>query len=636
MIDASHPLISVFRMVLICLMATMFFRPVRADWEWTESSGWSRSDEAARSTAPAQLVYAQSFERKGEFYDAARQYFLLVRTYPESAEAANAMTRLAVVLFELENFYFSFKAIEDLLVKYPQTGEELKQQLMEMEYSIGEKFLGGAPRSLFEDKNREEDRYAAAVEVFNAIISHDPYGPQTDRAYYSMGRAYNEMSQPEKAKQSLYKMIADFPESRLIPLARYQISLSNMQMGAASGTEARRQLDRVKADLEADDGSPKVDKQLSEVNQSLNRLEELEAERMLKNAQFYQRMKTHKGVSSAVFTYKEILRRYPNTKAAVEAAQSLEGVTIPSESTFSLPKLSLPTWPFGKKEDTPAAATPTVQAAPQPTLPADPNAVPASNLGAMPLGIPGSVPQPDISSAGSDPFASPSSPVLPDTDATGEGMILNATPHVIDAHANAVEVMTHQEPSALESIPLPTSMDAGVSDVEREGEALLYVPGVAASPSSHVVPTDGHQNEIREKSPATPVTESVSEAWQDLSRTPVAGPSESGAPSTVPSVPEEVVETVTDGATEAPAVLPDNTAISLPDSVEADTGASPLSPMPMFRPGKKVESAPSPDVAPKTSAPHDADVSDKRNQIIINLDDEPDSRDAAQGLIPLP
>ncbi|MDR1612489.1 MAG: hypothetical protein LBT97_06855, partial [Planctomycetota bacterium] len=109
------------------------------EWEWTEGQGWMRGAGVSRPTAKEQLAHAYTLEQRGEFMDAARQYFLLIQNFPDSEEAGIGLQRLAKCLFEMENYFTSFQAIEQVIKTYPNTGR--MSDLVEIELRIAKKML---------------------------------------------------------------------------------------------------------------------------------------------------------------------------------------------------------------------------------------------------------------------------------------------------------------------------------------------------------------------------------------------------------------------------------------------------------------------------------------------------------------
>jgi outer membrane protein assembly factor BamD (BamD/ComL family) len=315
-------------------------------WEWTKSAGWSRSEGTAKGTPGEQYQYAKSLQEKGNFYDAARQYFLLVRTFPNSREASRAILSLAQCLFEMENYYASFKALEQSIEKYPKSIH--LPALLELEFRIGKRFSQGAPPSLFNSKDPKRDALLMSIEVFKAVIKHDEYGPLADDCYSELGMAYLELNKPQTAKDKLSILLSSFPESELIALARYRIALANIQLGQGTLAEAKKRLKELQMEVEQrkGKGAPVTQEKLKE---DMGNLREDEARRMYEAAVFYVKRGSPKSYDAALFSLKEIVRRYPETSTAEFAGKLIEELVNKGrpkkgigERNFNLPNLPLP------------------------------------------------------------------------------------------------------------------------------------------------------------------------------------------------------------------------------------------------------------------------------------------------------
>lgn len=369
-------------------------------WEWTQSAGWARLEGSARGTPEEQLAFARSLEEKQAYYDAARQYFLLVRTFPDSEEAKQGLALLAECLFKNENYYQSFQAIETFLERYPKSAH--LDELLDLEYRIGRQFLAGARVSLFDKEQPRRRSLTAALAVFQAIRKHDEYGRLADRAHYFSGEALLELDAPRQARDQFSLLISRFPESPLVPMARYKIKLANIPLGVGTVSEAMEELERLRSAPNAQSETPAAaDPGEALVAQALAKsqtdLASQEAARMLQAGAFYERRHTPKSYDAALFTYRELLRRYPDVPEAAKAQERLaalenEGPPAPGigEGHLNLPKIRKPNLLFWRRRETaetepPAEKTPADAGglAPHSTTAAAPRDYPA--LDATPL-----------------------------------------------------------------------------------------------------------------------------------------------------------------------------------------------------------------------------------------------------------
>ncbi len=303
------------------------------EWEWTEGAGWTMGAGVSRPTPKEQLHYAYELEQKGEFMDSARQYFLLIQNFPNSEEAGVGLQRLARCLFEMENYYTSYRAIEQVIKTYPNTGR--MSDLVEIELRIAKRMmLSQTPDILSESTidNEREANVRRALEIVSSVIEHDPYGPVAAEAYLVRGEGNLFIGEINTARTAFETIRDEFPRSDYVERARLGILRCDSLVGQARPQELAEQIEVVREEerkrLEA--GRENVD-DFDDVEESLRQLAEVEAAKMLDQANQYRRMGTRAAVKSSEFLYKEIVRRYPNTAQAEEAQGRLGNITLPKE-----------------------------------------------------------------------------------------------------------------------------------------------------------------------------------------------------------------------------------------------------------------------------------------------------------------
>ncbi|MDR1534406.1 MAG: tetratricopeptide repeat protein [Planctomycetota bacterium] len=299
------------------------------EWEWTAGQGWVMGAGAARPTAKEQLTYAYELEQRGEFMDSARQYFLLVQHFPNSQEAGVGLQRLARCLFEMENYYTSFKAIEQVLETYPNTGR--KDDLLAIELSIAKKMMVSQTPDLLsrEEKDARGANIRRALEIVDAIIEHDPYGPSAAETYLVKGEGNLFIGEINAARTAFETVLEEFSRSDFVERARLGVLRCDSLIGEAKPAELAEQIQVVReAEAERQGGGGE---DFSDVDESIRQLAEVEAAKMMEQAAQYRRMGTRAAVKSSEFLYKEVVRRYPGTPQAKEAMALAGDMAIPPE-----------------------------------------------------------------------------------------------------------------------------------------------------------------------------------------------------------------------------------------------------------------------------------------------------------------
>ena len=294
------------------------------EWEWTKDQGWMQGAGSSRPTPREQLQYAYELEQRGEYMDSARQYFLLVQSFPASQEAGVGLQRLARCLFEMENYYTSYKAIEQVIKDYPNTGR--MQDLIEIELRIAKKMMVSQTPDILAapNANPRETNIRRALEIVDAVLEHDPYGPVAPEAYLVKGEGHLFLNEVQTARAAFEKIRDDFPRSEFIERARLGILTCDSLLGQASPQELQDQIELVR---EVEQGRNSED----DVDGFIRKQNEVEAGKMLEQAEQYHQMGTAKAVKSAQFMFNEIVRRYPQTPQAETAMERLGKSRVPRE-----------------------------------------------------------------------------------------------------------------------------------------------------------------------------------------------------------------------------------------------------------------------------------------------------------------
>lgn len=306
------------------------------EWEWTKDQGWVQGAGAARPTPKEQLQYAYDLEQRGDYMDSARQYFLLIQTFPSTQEAGVGLQRLARCLFEMENYYNSYKAIEQVIKDYPGTGA--MSDLVEIELRIAKKMMVTQTPDLFGGNTGRDHNIRQALEIVDAVLEHDPYGPVAAEAYLVKGEGHLFINEVQAARKSFETLRDEFPKSDYIERARLGILTCDSLMGQANPREVEEQAQIVR-ETEREQraqrrGGSGFDDEDEDVESFIRKQNEVEAAKMLDQAEQYNRMGTKKHVESAKFMYNEVVRRYPDTAQADTARERLGQTKTPKEAGF--------------------------------------------------------------------------------------------------------------------------------------------------------------------------------------------------------------------------------------------------------------------------------------------------------------
>ncbi|MCD8138541.1 MAG: tetratricopeptide repeat protein [Planctomycetaceae bacterium] len=344
-------------LLLTCLVALSGSARAAGEWEWTEGQGWIRGAGVARPTPKEQLHYAYDLEQKGEFMDAARQYFLLVQNFPSSEEAGVGLQRLARCLFEMENYYTSYKAIEQVIETYPNTGR--MSDLVEIELQIAKRLMQSQTPDILSgrEENIRNHNIQRGLEIIESVIEHDPYGPVAAEAYLVKGEGNLLIGEINTARTAFETIRDEFPRSDFYERARLGILQCDSLVGQANPREVREQIEVVRqAERERSERMQGDDENYEDVEDSIRQLAEVEAQKMMDQAEQYRRMGTRDGVKASEFLYKEIVRRYPGTIQAEDSMARLGNIRMPPEQSRivkTLKNINLNPFTYNKDKEPP-------------------------------------------------------------------------------------------------------------------------------------------------------------------------------------------------------------------------------------------------------------------------------------------
>ena len=336
--------------ILFCsVLLVCSYAYAAADWEWTENKGWSQTEGRALPNPAEQLKYAYKLEQEGKYLSASKQYFLLLKAFPDSDEAGVGLQRLANCLFLMENYYDAYKALEQVIKSYPFSAE--KSDLIKIEFLIGRKFQSGARVNLLDDNENPAVGKRAAIEIFESVVDSDPVGPYAGAALLAIASCYKDLDEPARGIVYADRVLTEFSmSSDLVAKARILKKTMEVMQGDADINSVRTAVSEAKkaaADEEnfGDEDFAPVDDYDTEIRE----LEEVQAKKLWDSAQYYNKRGTRDSTMAYKFSLEQIIIRFPNTSYASKARRVIGDVQI-SEKRESSGKFNIPF--ITKKEPT--------------------------------------------------------------------------------------------------------------------------------------------------------------------------------------------------------------------------------------------------------------------------------------------
>lgn len=305
----------IYFIIVLCLL-TLSSSYLYAPWIWTPESGWMNEKDIVKEAPKAQWEYAQEFEKKGKYNNAARAYNALVKTYPTSPFAPQAYLKAAECYEHEGLLYESFQAYQKLFENYPK--EIDFEDILKREYRIGEMFIKGKKRTVFHlpivpavDKG---------IEILKTVINNAPYSKISPQAQFTIATTYKRMGKYTEAIEAYNKVVTDYKESPLYEEALYQAGWCNYKKSHGylydqlATKEAVQSFQRFVKEFPQSKHTPKI-------NKLLNELSGRQAKGIFEIAYFYE---IHGHKDAAIMYYKEVIEKSPGSEEAKEAEKRLK------------------------------------------------------------------------------------------------------------------------------------------------------------------------------------------------------------------------------------------------------------------------------------------------------------------------
>ena len=288
-----------------------------AAWIWTpQTRRWTNPKYSAKDTPTAQMDWAVGFFEGRDYARASKEFVRLVRTYPRSQLAPEAQY-LAGVSFELIGRPgAAFTAYKQVVEIYPFS-QRFKDSI-EREFLIAEQMFAGHRVELIGPiKVPALDK---AIEIYEHIVRHAPYGDYADRAQTRLGEIFIRQRRYEEANRAFQKVVDDYPNSPLLEKAKFNVAFCARQLSLKASYDQSATEEAIGWYEKFIASNPTSDL-LPQAKESMKSLHTIKAEGLAQIARFYETQ--HKPSAAAVY-YRDIIDKYPDTEPAAAAIGKLK------------------------------------------------------------------------------------------------------------------------------------------------------------------------------------------------------------------------------------------------------------------------------------------------------------------------
>jgi outer membrane protein assembly factor BamD len=312
--------------LLLIALAAQLLAPGRlaADLVWTPDGGWKVQGGALASFAGEEgrnalelMNKARTAEENGHEGTALKSYTTVVKKYPNSVYAAEALFRIGLIRQKRHQYYKAFESYQTLVTAYPSS--EKFNQVIGEQYRIASDLAEGKRVKIFSwlPGLRNRDR---AVQYFETIVATAPYSDYAPLALMNAARGYKRMGETPAAIDALDRMINLYPKNVLTPDAYLRIAETHASLvdgplyDQASTKEAITYYEDYMILFPGHPGMAQAEKGLAEMKTVLARSK-------LVIADYY--LKYRKNYKAAKVFYNEAITAYPDSAVAAEARTKL-------------------------------------------------------------------------------------------------------------------------------------------------------------------------------------------------------------------------------------------------------------------------------------------------------------------------
>lgn len=317
----SRPIkfISLFLALILVLPSTTW-----AYWVWSPDQGkFINPQGTIEDSAEEQFNFSMEFYNNKNYKRAEDEFKNLLKQFPASRAASEALYYLGNLHEAANNYYKAFKDYQKIVDDYPQS--ERINEVVERQFHIGELYMTGKKEKLL--GLPVIPSVYRAVEVFEKIVETSPYSAYGDQAQFKLAQAYRMTRNWQKAQEAYQKLIDNYPDSELVDDAKFQMAesmflMSNRPDRDQRGLEtASQNFDQF---LKEYPSSPIAQKAV----QLKQAIDSQAAEKNFKVGEYYEK---DNYIESALIYYEDVVRTFPDSQWGKRAQDKILKLREPAK-----------------------------------------------------------------------------------------------------------------------------------------------------------------------------------------------------------------------------------------------------------------------------------------------------------------
>jgi outer membrane protein assembly factor BamD len=306
------------KIVLLCFAAMFFIESTSAAfWIFTpKDKKFVNPKYAVKDTPEEQFEWAMRFYEERDFKRAAEEFTRLTEGYSDSDVAPEAQYYAARSYEEQGRYWFAYQNYKKTIDNYPYTVR--MDEIIERLYNLANAVENIETAKLMGLELSESMERAA--EMYKTIVDASPFSAYADKSLFRLGDVNRRMRKYNDAVQAYAKIMEDYPESPLVPEARYQLAFTRYEasLDPEYDQESTEQALKEFKEIAATTPVPAI---AGEADRVLAELRARKADSALKIAEFYEKQGRY---TSAIMYYDSVRGKFAGTPAAQHADERIK------------------------------------------------------------------------------------------------------------------------------------------------------------------------------------------------------------------------------------------------------------------------------------------------------------------------
>lgn len=252
----------------------------------------------------------------GDYKAAAEAYLESEHFADDVVMKANALKNAAKYFRRSEYLYREFKAIENILISFPDHINFKKA--VRREFDIGDKFFAGHrdPAFIYMPWVKETDK---TIEIYSKALERGPFSKRAPEIRLRLGRLYIKNDQLDKALKTLRDVIKMYPDTPEQKFAYFELASALVQLaeqGDGDGKYAKEAQETLKTIIDKYPDDPET----VWAKQTFEEARTIVAKRLFNMSKFYYRNNNRQAAERYL---NEVIRDYHDTEYAENSEELL-------------------------------------------------------------------------------------------------------------------------------------------------------------------------------------------------------------------------------------------------------------------------------------------------------------------------